>query len=139
MLASLLDTNLCVRALRDRPMEIRDRLKAEFETICISSIVRYELYVGIALAGGGDRKKKELDDFLSPIPCLPFDDNAAFHAADIRANLTQKGKLIGPYDLLIAGHARSLGLKVITGNLGEFRRVDGLLSEDWLAETKETK
>jgi tRNA(fMet)-specific endonuclease VapC len=134
MLTSLLDTNLCVRALRDRPVEIRERIKAEFDSICISAIVRYELYVGIALAGGGDRRKKELDDFLSPIPCLPYDDNAAFHAAEIRVDLTRKGNLIGPYDLLIAGHARSLGLKVITGNLGEFRRVDGLLSEDWLAE-----
>jgi tRNA(fMet)-specific endonuclease VapC len=139
MLISLLDTNLCVRALRDRPTEIRDRLKAEFETICISSIVRYELYVGISLAGGGDKKKRELDEFLSPIPCLTFDDKAAFHAADIRANLTNKGNLIGPYDLLIAGHARSLGLKLITGNLREFQRVDGLRCEDWLAETKETK
>lgn len=133
MLASLLDTNLCVRALRDRPVAIRERLKAEFETICISSIVRYELYVGIALAGGGDRKKRELDDFLSPIPCLPFDDAAAFQAAEIRANLTMKGNLIGPYDILIAGHARSLGLKLITGNLKEFTRVDGLRCEDWLA------
>jgi tRNA(fMet)-specific endonuclease VapC len=134
MLALLLDTNLCVRALRDRPPEIRDRLKAEFETICISSIVRYELYVGITLAGGGEQKKRELDEFLSPIPCLPFDDKAAFHAADIRADLTRKGNLIGPNDLLIAGHARSLGLTVITGNLREFARVDGLRCEDWLTK-----
>jgi tRNA(fMet)-specific endonuclease VapC len=139
MLTNLLDTNLCVRALRDRPIEIRERLKAEFETICISSIVRYELYVGIALAGGGEPRKQELDDFLSPIPCLPFDDNAAFHAANIRADLTKKGNLIGPNDLLIAGHARSLGLKLITGNLKEFTRVDGLRCEDWLAETKDKK
>jgi tRNA(fMet)-specific endonuclease VapC len=136
MLTSLLDTNLCVRALRDRPVEIRDRLKAEFETICISSIVRYELYVGIALAGGGAHRKHELDEFLSPIPCLPFDDSAAFHAADIRAALTRQGALIGPYDLLIAGHARSRGLKVITGNLREFSRVDGLHCEDWIGESK---
>lgn len=133
MIVSLLDTNVCVRALRDRPVEIRDRLKAEFETICISSIVRYELYVGIALAGGGERRKQELDAFLGPIPCLPFDDTASFHAADIRADLSRKGKLIGPYDLLIAGHARSLDLTVITGNLDEFSRVDGLRCEDWLA------
>lgn len=133
-LTSLLDTNLCVRALRDRPLEIRERLKAEFEKICISSIVRYELYVGITLAGGGAQKKRGLDEFLSPIPCLPFDDKAAFHAADIRADLTRKGNLIGPNDLLIAGHARSLGLKLITGNLREFSRVDGLRCEDWLAE-----
>lgn len=132
MLASLLDTNLCVRALRDRPAGIRERIKAEYDTICISTVVRYELYVGAAQAGAADRKRREIDEFLSPFPCLDFDDDAAFHAADIRVNLTRKGQLIGPYDLLIAGHARSRGLKLITGNLREFQRVEGLRSEDWL-------
>jgi tRNA(fMet)-specific endonuclease VapC len=132
MLASLLDTNLCIRALRDRPAGIRERLKAEYDTICISAVVRYELYVGAAQAGDMDRKRRAIDEFLSPFPCLPFDDEAAYHAADIRVDLTRKGQLIGPNDLLIAGHARSLGLKVITGNLGEFTRVEGLRCEDWL-------
>jgi tRNA(fMet)-specific endonuclease VapC len=84
-------------------------------------------------AGGGEKKQKEMEDFLSAIPCLPFDDKAAFHAADIRADLTRKGNIIGPNDLLIAGHARSVGLKLITGNLSEFSRVDGLRCEDWSA------
>ncbi|MBV1689068.1 type II toxin-antitoxin system VapC family toxin [Novosphingobium sp. G106] len=128
----MLDTNLCIRALRDRPPEIRERLKAEYDTVCISAVVRYELYVGIALAQGTARERREIDEFLSPFACLPFDDEAAFHAADIRVDLTRKGQLIGPNDLLIAGHARSLGLKVITGNLREFQRVEGLRSEDWL-------
>jgi tRNA(fMet)-specific endonuclease VapC len=132
MLVSLLDTNLCIRALRDRPVSIRDRLKAEFDTVCISSVVRYELYVGAAQSGDAHRKRIEIDEFLSPFPCLPFDDEAAFHAADIRVVLTRKGQIIGPMDLLIAGHARSLGLKLITGNLGEFQRVEGLHCEDWL-------
>lgn len=132
MLASLLDTNLCIRALRDRPVGIRDRLKAEYDTVCVSTIVRYELYVGAAQAGNVDRKRREIDDFLSAFPCLPFDDQAAFHAADIRVDLTRKGQLIGPNDLLIAGHARSLGLKLVTGNLREFQRVEGLRCEDWL-------
>ena len=60
-----------------------------------------------------------------------FDGRAAAHAADIHADLERRGLLIGPYDILIAGHARSLGLIVVTGNLGEFRRVDGLRCEDW--------
>ena len=132
MLRSLLDTNLCVRALRDRPREVRERIKAEHDAICISSIVRYELYVGVAQSGDVAAKRRELDDFLSAFPCLVFDDNAAFHAADIRVDLTRKGQIIGPNDLLIAGHARSLGLKLITGNLKEFSRVDGLICEDWL-------
>lgn len=131
-LASLLDTNICIRALRDRPDAIRDRLKAEYDTACISSIVRYELYVGAAKnPDQADRMRHVIDEFLYPFPCLPFDDDAAFHAADIRADLEAKGAMIGPNDVLIAGHARSQGLKVVTGNLREFRRVDGLRCEDW--------
>jgi tRNA(fMet)-specific endonuclease VapC len=64
---------------------------------------------------------------------LDFDRRAAEHAGEIYAELGGGGQLIGPYDILIAGHARSLGLVVITGNLGEFGRVSGLRSEDWLA------
>lgn len=64
---------------------------------------------------------------------LAFDAAAADHAAEIRVALEREGSVIGAYDLMIAGHARSRGLVVVTGNLGEFRRVDGLRSEDWLA------
>ncbi len=64
---------------------------------------------------------------------LVFDSHAAEHAGDIRAELERDGQIIGPYDLLIAGHARSQGLVVVTSNLQEFRRVDGLRSEDWMA------
>lgn len=66
---------------------------------------------------------------------LDYDADAAGHAADIRANLERRGLPIGPYDLLIAGYARSRGLVVITGNLGEFLRVEGLRAEDWLASS----
>jgi hypothetical protein len=69
---------------------------------------------------------------LGPFPCLECDDEAAFHAADVRVDLTCKGQLIGPYDLLIAGHARSRGLKLIAGNLRELQPVEGLRCKDWL-------
>lgn len=132
MLLSLLDTNLCVRALRDRPANIRARLRAEQGTVCISTIVLYELEVGVAQSSRPDAASLALQDFVTSLPVLEFDAEAAFHAADIRADLTRRGLLIGPYDILIAGHARSRGLKVITGNLREFSRVDGLRCEDWL-------
>jgi tRNA(fMet)-specific endonuclease VapC len=70
--------------------------------------------------------------FANRLEVLPFDADAAAHAADIRAILEREGRQIGGYDVLIAGHARSRGLIVITGNLGEYGRVDGLRSEDWL-------
>lgn len=132
MLLSLLDTNLCVRALRDKPVHIRERLKAERSTVCISTIVLYELQVGVALSSRPEEGLLAVEDFATSLPVLEFDEEAAFHAADIRADLTRRGLLIGPYDILIAAHARSRGLKVITGNLREFQRVDGLRCEDWL-------
>jgi len=70
--------------------------------------------------------------FANRLEVLPFDADAAAHAAEIRAILEREGRQIGGYDVLIAGHARSRGLIVITGNLGEYGRVDGLRSEDWL-------
>lgn len=98
MLTTMLATNLCIRALRDRPAYQREAVET----------------------------------FVGPLELKMFDSNAASHAADIRADLTRRGGIIGSNDLLIAGHARSLGLKLITGNLGEFRRVEGLRCEDWL-------
>jgi tRNA(fMet)-specific endonuclease VapC len=62
---------------------------------------------------------------------LPFYEPAALHSAEIRANLERRGQRIGGYDALIAGHARSVGLVVVTGNLREFERVEGLRCEDW--------
>jgi len=133
MLHNMLDTNLCIRALRDRPEYIKDRLKQEASSCCISTIILYELYVGAELSGVPAKQKQVIDEFVDGLTLLQYDNHAAQHSSEIRAVLTRQGKLIGPNDLLIAGHARSLGLKLITGNLGEFDRVDGLRCEDWLA------
>jgi tRNA(fMet)-specific endonuclease VapC len=133
MLHSMLDTNLCVRVLRDKPVYIRDRLKLEAGECCISTIILHELYFGVELATGSASDRRVVDRFASSLIVLDFDNHAAQHAADIRATLQRKGNIIGPNDLLIAGHARSLGLKLITGNLKEFSRVEGLRCEDWLA------
>ena len=77
--------------------------------------------------------RREVERFVARLEVLPFDVDAAAHAADIRAALERQGQGIGGYDVLIAGHARSRGLVVVTGNLREFRRVEGLRCEDWLA------
>ena len=134
MLLSMLDTNLCIRALRDRPAYIRARLQQEAETLCISTIILYELYVGAEQSARPDHQRQVVEEFAAKLHLLEFDENASRHAANIRADLSKRGMVIGSNDLLIAGHARSLGLKLITGNLSEFKRVDGLRCEDWLAE-----
>ncbi|CDH20739.1 putative ribonuclease VapC2 (fragment) [Xenorhabdus bovienii str. kraussei Quebec] len=72
-----------------------------------------------------------VNDFVSRLAVLPYDEQAAFHYGDIRAILEKKGKRIGDNDLHIAAHARSKGLIVVTNNTREFERVDGLRIEDW--------
>lgn len=132
MLRYMLDTNLCIRVLRDRPKALRERFNLEADSLCISVIVLTELLHGAAKSDRPEHNRTEVERFAARLEVLPFDAAAADHAADIRAVLERAGQVIGGYDLLIAGHARSRGLIVVTGDLGEFRRVEGLRSEDWL-------
>ena len=133
MLRNMLDTNLCIRLLRDRPQGLRPRFNAEADTLCISTITLTELVRGAARSARPVENRREVEGLAARLSVLSFDEDAAAHAGDIYADLERKGLLIGPYDILIAGHARSRGLVVITGNLREFQRVDGLRAEDWLA------
>lgn len=132
ILRYLLDTNLCIRVLRDRPAALRDRFNNEADSLCISTIVLTELLHGAAKSARPDHNRHEVDRFAARLEVLPFDVGAAGHAADIRANLERRGQTIGGHNVLIAGHARSRGLIVVTGNLGEFNRVEGLRCENWL-------
>jgi tRNA(fMet)-specific endonuclease VapC len=134
MLRFMLDTNLCIRILRDRPAAVRERFNETSEGLCMSTIVLTELLHGAAKSARPVENRRAVEDFAARLEVLPFDDVAADHSADIRANLERRGSMIGAYDLLIAGHARSRGLTVVTANLGEFRRVEGLRCEDWLEQ-----
>ncbi len=131
MLRYMLDTNLCIRVLRDRPQALRARFNDEADGLAISTIVLTELLHGAAKSARPDHNRREVERFAARLEVLPFDADAAGHAGDIRAALERRGQVIGGYDLLIAGHARSRGLIVVTGDLGEFTRVDGLRVEDW--------
>ena len=129
----MLDTNLCIRVLRDRAPSMRATFNAQADSLCISTIVLTELLHGAAKSARPEHNRREVEGFAARLETLSFDAVAADHAADIRAALERRGQVIGGYDLLIAGHARSRGLVVVTGNLGEFTRVDGLRCEDWEA------
>ncbi len=133
MLRYALDTNLCIRVLRDRPATLRERFNREADSLSISTIVLTELLHGAAKSARPDHNRREVERFASRLEILAFDIDAAAHAADVRAELEARGQMIGGYDVLIAGHARSRGLIVVTGNLREFTRVAGLRCEDWLA------
>jgi tRNA(fMet)-specific endonuclease VapC len=134
MLRYMLDTNLCIRVLRDRPPAVRERFNREADGLCISSVVLMELLYGAEKSARPAHHRQAVEDFAARLDVLAFDAPAAAHAAEIRAELERRGERIGAYDLQVAGHARSQGLVVVTGNLDEFRRVDGLRSEDWLAD-----
>ena len=123
MLRFMLDTNPCIRVLRDRPAELRERFNREAEGLCISSIILNELLYGAGKSARPAHHRREVERFAARLAVLNFDAEAAAHAAEIRAALERQGQMIGGSDVLIAGHARSRGL--VTGNLREFRQVEG--------------
>jgi len=133
VLRYMLDTNLCIRVLRDRPQSVRERFNAEADGLCISTIILAELLHGAEKSDRPSFNRTKVEQFAARLEVIPFGPEAAAHAADIRASLERRGTPIGGYDVLIAGHARSRGLIVVTGNLGEFSRVEGLRCEDWLS------
>jgi len=127
----LLDTDTCIGILRQRPGMVA-RLSHMSPSDCgVSEVTVYELFCGVGGAQDPVRERQKVDRFLSVIVELPFDRAAAEAAARIRTDLEQKGMVIGPYDLLIAGHALANNLTLVTNNLGEFQRVTGVKLEAW--------
>ncbi|MFC0633469.1 type II toxin-antitoxin system VapC family toxin [Brevundimonas balnearis] len=127
----MIDTSVCIRALRARSPSLRERFEAEADQIAISSVVFMELLHGARVSARPRQHRMEVEDFVDRLRVLDLDQAAADHAADIKADLRLKGTPIGVHDTLIAGHARSRGMVLVTGNLKEFRRVDGLRCIDW--------
>lgn len=128
----MLDSNACIGIINNNPKIIHKRLlKVKPELIFISQIVRYELLFGICNSKQRQRNKKNLDHFLKYIQVLDWGEEQALMASKIRCALSPKGILIGPNDILIAAHALSLDACLITHNVKEFKRVTGLILEDW--------
>ena len=134
----LLDTNTISRFLRARDEHLRDKALANLENCRLSAIVLAEIQYGAArrpdIPALAERVEKlvEMFDEISV-----FDAEAAWHTGRIRAhleNLKPNAQPIGPYDTQIAGHALALGAAVVTHNIAEFKRVPGLVVEDWLGE-----
>ena len=129
----MLDANIIAYAKNKRPESVLRRLtQYQPEDLCISAITMAELEFGVCNSSRPDQNRLALLLFLSRIAVLPFDAEAAREYGDIRADLTKKGTLIGANDLLIAAHARSLGLTLITNNTREFDRVENLRVENWV-------
>ncbi len=132
MLEHLLDTDICIYAIRDRAENLRQKFNEKAEGLCISAVTLSELYYGVFKSARPDENRKVVNSFAARLPVLPFDDAIAHHAGDIRADLAKRGMPIGPYDVMIAATARSQGLVLVSNNEREFSRVSGLRLENWV-------
>jgi len=130
----LLDTSVCIELIRGRSSDaLMARLRRlKVGTVGISAITLAELQYGVARSSDPDRNRIALAQFVAPLVVAPFDDPAASAYGRIRAELQRTGRPIGPLDMLIAAHALSLDAALVTGNQREFRRVPGLVVENWL-------
>ncbi|MCA1176194.1 MULTISPECIES: type II toxin-antitoxin system tRNA(fMet)-specific endonuclease VapC [unclassified Pantoea] len=128
----MLDTNIVIYVIKRRPIEVLERFNANVGRMVISSITLAELVHGAEKSAFFERNLRTVEDFISRLDVLSYDQRAAFHYGSIRADLEKKGTPIGLNDLHIAAHARSEALTLITNNLREFSRVNGLISENWL-------
>lgn len=128
----MLDADLCIHLVRRRSRALLERFREAGQNLSVSTIVQTELMVGVERSPDPVQAGERVERLLARVTILPFDEAAAAHAAGVRAHLERAGRKIGAYDGLIAGHARSLSLTLVSGNTREFSRVPGLLHEDWL-------
>jgi tRNA(fMet)-specific endonuclease VapC len=130
----MLDTNIVIFALRGPTDVLRGRMSEQVDNLAVSTISVSELFFGVARSSMPAHNRRAVREFLALLDVLPFDQDAADHAGEIRASLAGAGQPIGGYDCLIAGHARSRGMTVVTNNVPWFERVPGLLVTDWTAD-----
>lgn len=131
----LIDTNICIYIMNNHPPEVLNRFKrVGVGDVGISSITVSELYYGACKSTKIRQSIKRLEEFLYPFEILTYDENASREYGKIRSHLEKKGQVIGPLDMLIAAHALSNNLIVITNNSKEFKRIDSLQVENWVKE-----
>lgn len=134
----LLDTNAVIALLKNRPAGVRSRLYRALSrgaSIAVSSVVLYELWYGVARSRHRRENAERLRVFLSGnINVVPFDEEDAVAAGELRAALEAAGTPIGPYDLLIAAQALRTRVTLVTANVSEFARVPGLAWQDWITK-----
>ncbi|MGA2222941.1 MAG: type II toxin-antitoxin system VapC family toxin [Syntrophobacteraceae bacterium] len=128
----MLDTNICIYIIKSRPTKVVRKVR-DFSPsdLVVSAITVCELEYGASKSSNPEKNRQSLIKFLAPFEICPFNEQAASHYGDIRAHLEKGGKPIRAMDLLIAAHARSLSLTLVTNNIKEFDRVPGLRTENW--------
>ncbi len=131
----LLDTNICIYLIKQKPMQVIEKFNAySVGDIGVSSITVGELWYGVAKSEHRDTNGRALEQFLLPLVVAAFDEKASKVYGEMRAALEMAGRPIGAMDMLIAAHAGSMGVVLVTNNEQEFSRVPGLVVENWARE-----
>jgi tRNA(fMet)-specific endonuclease VapC len=128
----MLDTNICIHIIREKPVKILKKLRSfDITDIAISAITHSELEYGITTSRRRKANQQALTQFLSSLEILPYDDKAAVNYGQVRSYLEKKGVVIDAMDLLIGAHARGIPVTLVTNNLMGFRKIPGLRVENW--------
>lgn len=138
MLKYLLDTNIVIYTIKNRPQPVRAAFKRHEGQMAISAVTWGELVFGAERSANPAKNQADIEGLAARLEILDFDNLAAAHFGQVRAELYAVGQPIGPYDMMIAGHARSTGLILVTNNLREFERVQGLRLENWAESISST-
>jgi len=128
----MLDTNIVIYTIKNRPSQVRETFKKHDGQMCISSVSLGELIFGAERSSQTERNLADINAMVARMEVAAFEEHAAEHFGQLRAELYDVGQPIGPYDMMIAGHARSMGLILVTNNIAEFERVPGLRLENWV-------
>ena len=129
----MLDTNICIYLIRKNPVRVLKKLQEiKASEVCISSITLAELEYGVQKSKNQNQNRIALTEFIAPLEIGPFEEDAAIKFGEIRTWLEKKGSVIGAYDMLIAAHALSLNVTLVTNNLREFIRIPSLKVENWV-------
>ena len=131
MLRYLLDTNICIYVIKQRPQHLLERFNRHAGQMAISAITFSELLHGVEKSDFPGRNLAVVENFCGRLEILHYGHRASLHYGQIRAGLERLGRPIGVNDLHIAAHARSEGHTLVSNNLREFERVQGLLLENW--------
>lgn len=130
----MLDTDMCIFTITRKPAHIKRMFNMHIGQLCISAVTWGELICGAEKSEQVAKNLATLDGFAARLEVLPFDKQASRQFGQVKAELELQGQKIGSYDTMIAGHARSQGLIVVTNNMREFKRVEGLRVVNWFEQ-----
>lgn len=129
----MLDTNICIYIIKNKPESVREKFKCyNIGDLVLSSITVSELYYGAYKSQYVEKNLLALEHFLKPFDIVEYDLKASIEYGKIRASLEKSGQIIGGLDMLIAAHAKSLNMTLVTNNKKEFERIDGLILDNWV-------